>query len=325
MQRLKNAALLLCFVYVFLGSVDTKAATISIKDFVQLQDQYRNVSLSPYIQNPAAYVDENSHSAEENIYLSHLILNQLALVKSPTLVQRAWREAQSKSTRILSMPSTEHVNQSLIVVHIANAANMVDRHWQAYEVQNEFKQRWESGGWSWAEYFLEQSSVKRMAMVFWLDDLSDSEVQLLAESYLEEGLQYDLGNNRQLSLLLKRAPSTELFSVLWQRPSDAYSHHVLKGIIDEGENVEEIILATQNPKLSSQALFSLVKTHSDQTNVQSFLREAIESEKLSSATLGTLRLLGDDRFRSQLLRHYQQQPTTTFTRQVVKQLGGEIQ
>lgn len=325
MQKLTSAALLLMGVLSGLASTLVMAETISVESLAQIQVKHQRHSWQASLNNPTVYFEENNHSLEERIYLRVLMLNRLALVREPTTEQREWIKAQHQNTDTLSVRSIEHNDQLTVVAHVANAANMVDMHWQAYSKQKEYKQSWEAGTWLWKTYFRDQSRVTQMAMTFWLDELSDSNVQLFAESYLEEGIQHDLDSNRQLSLLIGRTQSTDLLSALWQRPSDAYSHRVLNSIINEGENIDDIIKATQNPKLSSQALLSLVKNHSDVSRVQSFLREAIESKQLSSATLGVLGLLGDDRFRRQLVAQYQQRPVTALTRRVLKQLGGEIE
>ena len=322
MKRIKNAALFICALSVAFANGVTQAVTLSTESFAQIQAKYEGLNIGVFIDYPASFVDENSSTPEERIYLESMVINRLALFKEPTLEQKEWINEQRSSQQSLSIPSSEHVNQLIMIANVANSANMVHMHWQAYEMQKEMQQRWESGSWSWEVYFRDQSFVSKMAMTFWVEDMPDPNALLLGESYIQLGLSYDVNDNRQLSLLINKTQLPKLYSVLWQRQSNIYSHHVLKNIIDEGENVRQIINATQNPALSSQALFSLVKDHSNETEVQSFIRKAIENEQLSSAVVATLSLLSDDGFKNQLINHYRQQPSTSLTRQVMKKLRG---
>ncbi len=323
MQTLKVVGSLIIIVLAAGSNSAALAKTISAEQFAHIQTQYRELSLVDAINDPAAYIDRNSETSESYIYLSSLILNKLVLIKEPTQIQREWLQEQALSQLTLSVPSFEHTNHNIVVTHIAHMASMVEMHWQAYDMVNAFKQRWELGIWSWSQYFREGDKVPQMAMAFWLDEMSDSGAQLFVDSYLNEGLKYDVDSNRQLSLLINKTQSPALYKALWQRKSDPYSHRALRSLIEQGEHVDQIINAAQNTSLSSQAMFSLMKSHSDRLEVQAFVRDAIENKSLSSMTVATLGLLNDGRFKSELLTYYQQQPSTDFTRQVVKQLAGE--
>ena len=280
------------------SSFKSQAQMLSHQALSQLQFKYLQSDFEAALADPAAYLTAQDLSVTERIYLKSKLLSKLALEEKPSVIQQHWVEEQLNSTQVLLTPDSHHPEQSLVITNIKNAAKMVDAHWQAYAKKRLFEQRWDTGSWSWDEYFSESNRASDMAISLWLDELSEQDTQLLAKSYLSEGLEIDGKDNRLISLLYQKIGKPELLDALWNRDVDVYSHKILRDISGKSENIAHLIRATAQPKLSSQALFSLMKEHSDNPQAQVFIQESLQDNELSDISIATLSVLGDEQFQT---------------------------
>ncbi|MFC3094391.1 hypothetical protein DRW07_14115 [Alteromonas sediminis] len=229
-----------------------------------------------------------------DIWHQHLRLHRLAKSEVVSVNEQTWVSSLLSTEAILSVPNPDHPNQQLVVVDIAKQASAVKILWEMKSMAEDIERQWQYGSLDWKNVVLHQD--KSRAMRWWLTTISTARAEQVAEHAIQQGIEYVSVNNAMLSALIQQSRSPVLMQYLWANTPDAFTYQVLQQVpnqLNEADAIEQLIVASRNQPLASQAIMLLAKHYSHNQKAQMFLQSALNDPQLQWLTAAAVGMLKD--------------------------------
>jgi hypothetical protein len=259
-----------------------------------------------------------------SILLKQKWLQKLAQLNLPSQTQRLWVDKLSLVDERLSTANPDHPEQQLTLVNIAQQAKSTQRHWLINQHAAQLNKLWETSKWSWQKLSSGiDSSLANKAFRKWVNKLNRNTAKQVAKSYLDAIEQGMEPNNEFLSLLAERGTSIDSYILLWQQKSDEHSHRALRNLpilLEEHQVVVQLILASNNTALSSQAFFAMASKYSDNREVQKALLSALSDSQAKWQVAGVVGKIKDQAFINVVESRLSQQKSSAFNQLALRNL-----
>ena len=105
---------------------------------------------------------------------------------------------------------------------------------------------------------------------------------------------------------------TSLIERLWQLPNDQYSYQVLQLLperLDSEQAIKQIIKASENSALTSQALVLLAKHYSEHEAAQNYLLAQLIDEQNKWHAASAMTYVNNDQFQQRIFKLRQDSPS----------------
>lgn len=272
-------------------------------DYRQLNEKIEAV-IHVDVQNIQGWAAELEHLDDATRILKiQKALVLLASLEQPTKAHINWTKRLLDSNDSLSIYTPEHRRKKLSVVNIARQAQTTLDIWQIKLRIKNFQQRWVNGRWDWKQQGIVTDHLGNRALVNWLSKMNQEQLLVIAEQVRQNPQAIEQLDNQILAIIGLRSGSEQLLSILWSRAADQYSYIALDDLPDylsTDQVVQQLVLATQQNELMSQALLQLAQSHSYHPVAQDFILKAVTQPELRSNAVMTLSTISNPKLRDRL-------------------------
>ncbi len=299
------------FLCIMLGQAG--AIEVTHHQYVQLYKQSQLntdewLSTSKFADNT---ILSSQHPQQRIVDIQFLLL-QLADMQDPNDRDIDWVAHLTNSRLTLTTQNQDHPNQPIVLVDIGQLARNVQLQWLLNAKSATIHNQWLSGTFDWKFVLEKAEKLQVMAVVRWLNQLNPSQVDNVAEHFLQHANIQSLPNNQILAVLIQGSQSAELLEKLWSRPVDQYSYSTLRQLPEWEDShlaLHNTIQASHHKSMQSQALMSLAKNYSQFPLAQAAIIQALESKSTQWQAVMTLSVIQDSDFKETLIKRFKNSKT----------------
>ncbi len=278
----------------------TKTQVLNEAEYHIISKQTKKLDLAKHLNVPT-HLEQKLQSlptAEQTIMARAKAIKLMAET-DPSNEQLAWMKTQVLSEKSLSIANIDHPQQFITIANIAQQAKSTQKIWQIKSQSKAMEQQWQAHNWLWSDFFTTSTTAEKAnkkqqyaSLSLALQQTTNSTALWLTEQILlEENL--TKASNQLLALLINRQVLSHnnitqsenierLSTQLWLRAADEFSYQQLQKTsktLPKESAIAQLILANNNPELSSQAIIQLVKNHQGNEQVQSYLIKQLHNKE----------------------------------------------
>lgn len=288
-------------------------ASIEIDDqtLAQAQKNSQTIDIAHALKSPKniQQILNQQHSLADKVLTSAALLKALK-IKEPTAEQKSWVEKLTQSDDVLHIENPDHPNQLIEVVNIARQAKNTKMQWQINNQAVAMKEQWLNQDWQWQSFIERASQLDYLTLGKALKNIDINTINWLQTELKQQDI--DNISPQLIALLIDRKMDTSLIEHLWQLPNDQYSYQVLQLLperLASEQAIAQIIKASENSALTSQALVLLAKHYSDQEITQNYLLEQLIDEQNKWHAASAITYVQNDQFQQRIFKLRQESPS----------------
>lgn len=277
-------------------------------------------------QDSVAKIDQylNSFQPVEQIIVMHLWLKQLSYQHDISEPHFLWVRSLMSSNAVLLSRLSDHPQKQIAVINIAEQARSVVKINQIKNLVTKIDQQWLAGEFTWVDWLADNPN-NYAALVDWLT-VQDQDIDIIKQSFVANSISVKWPNNQILTILIEKAPSTDLFSLLWQRSVDEYTYqaiHRLPEVNDSVLVVEQLVEAMKIKQLTSQALLSLATHYPLDETAQMAIETSLDKPDQQWYALMALDKMNAPDFKKTLLLKFKQH-NSRFAESAIKMIEDQM-